>query len=156
MISEKTIAVVVPAYNEETQIENVVKNMPEFVDRIVVVNDGSTDKTLDVLKQLIVQPVNNAVTIKNKLDQIQELKNFNRAEQVLIEKRKKELGYFPASNIVNEKSSEEWLTIHDVVRYTKLSQPTIRRYIKKGKIKASKATGRLLFKRSSIDSWLSE
>ena len=56
-----------------------------FVDRIVVVNDGSTDKTLDVFKQLIVQPVNNAVTIKNKLDQIQELKNFNRAEQVLIE-----------------------------------------------------------------------
>ena len=102
MISEKTIAVVVPAYNEETQIENVVKNMPEFVDRIVVVNDGSTDKTLDVLKQLIVQPENNAVTIKNKLDQIQELKNFNRAEQVLIDKRKKELGYFPASNIVNE------------------------------------------------------
>ena len=89
MISEKTIAVVVPAYNEETQIENVVKNMPEFVDRIVVVNDGSTDKTLDVLKQLIVQPVNNAVTIKNKLDQIQELKNFNRAEQVLIERGKK-------------------------------------------------------------------
>ena len=48
---------------------------------------------LFVLKQLIVQPENNAVTIKNKLNQIQELKNFNRAEQVLIDKRKKELGY---------------------------------------------------------------
>ena len=48
----------------------------------------------------------------------------------------------------------EWLTISEVVQYTKLSEPTIRRYIKSGSLKASKETGRLLFKRSDVDRWL--
>ncbi|MEA3448968.1 MAG: glycosyltransferase family 2 protein, partial [Bacteroidota bacterium] len=41
MIKNKTIAVVVPAYNEEKQIEMVIETMPDFVDRIVIVNDKS-------------------------------------------------------------------------------------------------------------------
>ncbi|MGB6035339.1 MAG: glycosyltransferase family 2 protein [Cryomorphaceae bacterium] len=53
MISGKTIAVVVPAYNEESQIEHVVQSMPDFVDRIVVVNDKSKDATLEVLQGLL-------------------------------------------------------------------------------------------------------
>ncbi len=40
---------VVPAYNEEQQILHVIDTMPDFVDRIVVVNDRSTDRTLEVL-----------------------------------------------------------------------------------------------------------
>ncbi|NLW95148.1 MAG: glycosyltransferase family 2 protein [Chlamydiae bacterium] len=39
------IAAVVPAHNEERLIERVVGGMPPFVDRIVVVDDGSTDAT---------------------------------------------------------------------------------------------------------------
>ena len=50
MINNKTVAVVVPAYNEETQIGMVIETMPEFVDRIVIVNDLSKDKTNEIVK----------------------------------------------------------------------------------------------------------
>lgn len=40
-----TIAVVVPAYNEARHIGLTLRGMPEYVDRIVVVDDGSTDET---------------------------------------------------------------------------------------------------------------
>ena len=43
------IVVVVPAYNEETQIARVFDLMPAFVDRIVVVDDASRDGTKDVV-----------------------------------------------------------------------------------------------------------
>jgi glycosyltransferase involved in cell wall biosynthesis len=52
MLNNKTIAVVVPCYNEETQIGMVIETMPDFVDRIVVVNDKSKDKTIEVVKSL--------------------------------------------------------------------------------------------------------
>lgn len=51
MLHNKTIAVIVPAYNEEKQIGFVMESMPEFVDRIIVINDCSKDKTKEqVLK----------------------------------------------------------------------------------------------------------
>ena len=55
---------------------------------------------------------------------------------------------------VKEDKTDQWFTINEVSHYTKLSEPTIRRYIKAGKLKASKETGRLLFKKSNIDRWL--
>jgi len=45
MINDKTIAVVVPAYNEEKQIGKVIDAIPGFVDQIIVINDGSVDNT---------------------------------------------------------------------------------------------------------------
>jgi glycosyltransferase involved in cell wall biosynthesis len=39
------VGVVVPAYNEEKQIDNVLETMPSFVDRVFVVDDGSGDTT---------------------------------------------------------------------------------------------------------------
>ena len=59
-------------------------------------------------------------------------------------------------NKVKKGSSDEWLTIRQAVNYTKLSHRTLRRYISKGKLKASKNTGRLLFKKSHLDKWLNE
>jgi len=49
---------------------------------------------------------------------------------------------------------DEWMTIRQVVNYTKLSDQTIRRYIRGGFLKVSNRTGRLLFKKSNIDRWL--
>jgi glycosyltransferase involved in cell wall biosynthesis len=49
MYRGKTIAVVVPAYNEERQIAKVIETMPELVDRIVVVDDASHDNTKAVI-----------------------------------------------------------------------------------------------------------
>lgn len=52
MYEQRRIAVVVPAHNEETQITRVVETMPEIVDRIVIVNDASKDRTADVVRSL--------------------------------------------------------------------------------------------------------
>jgi len=52
MLYDKTLAVVVPAYNEETQIRIVVETMPDIVDSIIIVNDCSTDNTLAEVEKL--------------------------------------------------------------------------------------------------------
>jgi glycosyltransferase involved in cell wall biosynthesis len=49
MYRSRSVAVVVPAHNEETQIARVIDTMPAFVDRIVVVDDCSSDKTAAVV-----------------------------------------------------------------------------------------------------------
>ncbi|MBL7206321.1 MAG: glycosyltransferase family 2 protein [Candidatus Aenigmarchaeota archaeon] len=43
---------IVPAYNEEKNIEKVVDGLRNKVDEIIVVNDGSADRTGDILKNL--------------------------------------------------------------------------------------------------------
>ena len=45
MYEGRTVAVVVPAYNEERLIERVLETMPPLVDRIIVVDDCSSDET---------------------------------------------------------------------------------------------------------------
>jgi glycosyltransferase involved in cell wall biosynthesis len=52
MFEGKRVAVVVPAHNEETQIETVIRTMPELVDQIVIVDDMSSDQTVKVVKEL--------------------------------------------------------------------------------------------------------
>jgi glycosyltransferase involved in cell wall biosynthesis len=49
---EKTIAVVVPAYNEEKLIAKTIASVPGLVDRILVVNDASTDRTAEIVEAL--------------------------------------------------------------------------------------------------------
>lgn len=43
----KTVAVVVPAYNEEVLVGSTVATVPAFVDRIIVVDDASQDATAE-------------------------------------------------------------------------------------------------------------
>jgi len=51
----KTIAVVVPCYNEQSQIGKVLETMPDFVDCIIVVDDRSTDGTGEVARRHIAE-----------------------------------------------------------------------------------------------------
>ncbi|MCW2950036.1 MAG: putative glycosyl transferase, partial [Thermoleophilia bacterium] len=51
MFEGNSIAVVVPCYKEETQIRAVIETMPAFVDRIIVVDDRSPDRTADVVRE---------------------------------------------------------------------------------------------------------
>ncbi len=53
MYRDHRISVVVPAYNEETQITRVIETMPDIVDRIVIVNDCSKDRTAEVVRSLL-------------------------------------------------------------------------------------------------------
>jgi glycosyltransferase involved in cell wall biosynthesis len=52
MYRDKKVCVVVPAYNEETQIGKVINTMPPYVDSIVIVNDCSKDKTEEAVKAI--------------------------------------------------------------------------------------------------------
>jgi glycosyltransferase involved in cell wall biosynthesis len=54
MFEGRQVAVVVPAYNEERLIDRVLETMPPLVDRIIVVDDCSTDGTAERL--LAAQP----------------------------------------------------------------------------------------------------
>ncbi len=50
MYKEHTICVVVPAYNEEKLIGKVLDSMPDFVDKVVVVDDKSADRTAEIVR----------------------------------------------------------------------------------------------------------
>ncbi|TVZ52287.1 glycosyltransferase family 2 protein [Dokdonia sp. Hel_I_53] len=47
-MKEKIIKVIIPAYNEEDSIGLVIKDIPKIVDEIIVVDNGSTDRTASV------------------------------------------------------------------------------------------------------------
>ena len=51
MYRDTRVGVVVPAYNESELVETVVETTPEFVDRIYVVDDCSTDDTWEHVQQ---------------------------------------------------------------------------------------------------------
>ncbi len=49
MYSGKALAVVIPAYNEELLIADAIKSVPGFIDKVYVVDDGSTDRTAEII-----------------------------------------------------------------------------------------------------------
>ena len=111
MLNNKTIAVVVPCYNEETQIELVIKTMPEFVDRIIIVNDNSNDNTEKIVKKLIEKDNSKIIKINNILGKIKPNKH-NRANIILQELQKKEIKYFVDHSIYSIDKSRIVLINH--------------------------------------------
>ncbi len=101
MLKGKTVAVVVPAYNEETQIGMVIESMPDFVDRIVIVNDKSPDRTGEVVQEYIDKdPASslNLVPFPNPVTP----NIYNHADQYLEEMNKKEVQYFVPAEVANK------------------------------------------------------
>ena len=66
MYKNKKISVVIRAFNEEKFISSVVNSIPDFVDRIYVVNDASTDRTFEILSSQC-QRENRLSIITNKI-----------------------------------------------------------------------------------------
>ena len=52
MIERKQIAVVMPAYNAEKTLERTVSDLPGTVDIKILVDDSSTDQTLQLAHRL--------------------------------------------------------------------------------------------------------
>ena len=50
MYKNKKISLVMPCYNEEKGVEEILKNKPSFIDEVIVVDNNSNDKTLDTAK----------------------------------------------------------------------------------------------------------
>lgn len=101
MLNDKTVAVVVPAYNEEKQIGIVLESMPEFVDRIVVVNDCSDDKTADIVKEHMNSDKNLSPEINIIAESVPK-SAYNKADILLQEQLKENIKYFVPAEVVNQ------------------------------------------------------
>ncbi|NBC84512.1 MAG: glycosyltransferase, partial [Bacteroidetes bacterium] len=93
MLNNKTIAVVIPAFNEEKQIKMVLDSIPAYIDRIIVINDSSQDHTAAIVQRYIDQ---DKVDYSNDLIKPTEIEKniFNQADiiaQELIAKEKQKL-----------------------------------------------------------------
>ncbi len=107
MLKNKTIAVVVPAFNEELQIGRVIETMPEFVDRIIIVNDNSSDQTAEIVGNYFNTNYNKSTfVIEDILDKI-ENNSYNRADYIVQEGLKREMKYFTPSEVTNENPEKD-------------------------------------------------
>ena len=100
MLNNQTIAVVVPCYNEETQIGMVIETMPDFVDRIIIINDKSKDKTSEIVRSYISEDKTEKIKIPNILDDVKP-NRYNRANIVLQDIQKEEITKFTPSQVYN-------------------------------------------------------
>ena len=57
-------------------------------------------------------------------------------------------------SMIEKDSKVGFMDIKQVVQYSSTSASTIRRAIKKGVLKVSRSTGKLLFKTEWVDKWL--
>lgn len=105
MLNNKTIAVVVPAYNEESQISTVLKSMPAYVDRIIVVDDKSSDRTVRAVKQIIKQ-IKKVKKLPNAGIKIRKTR-YNRADVVASDMREKEEQLYVPHIVVNDQPDRD-------------------------------------------------
>lgn len=102
MLGGKTVAVVVPCYNEETQILSVLETMPDFVDRIVVVDDCSKDNTFEVVRNYVDSLPSSPLVIEDLVAREVKRSRFNNAEVVLGELRREEIKKYTPQVIYNK------------------------------------------------------
>jgi glycosyltransferase involved in cell wall biosynthesis len=63
------VGVVVPAYNEEKLIERTIRTMPSFVDRIIVVDDCSQDRTAEIVESVARESEERVLLLRNEVNQ---------------------------------------------------------------------------------------
>lgn len=50
MIENKSIALIIPCYNEEEGLKTLLPKIPKFIDEIIIVDNNSSDSTADIAK----------------------------------------------------------------------------------------------------------
>ena len=69
MFKNRSVAVVVPCFNEEKYIRKVIDTIPDFIDFIVVVDDKSLDHTVNIVKEYVATQKERVVLIEHKKNQ---------------------------------------------------------------------------------------
>lgn len=69
MYENQIIGVVVPAYNEEKLIGRTIDTIPDFVDRVIVVDDGSYDATVERIQERVAQQPERVILIQHEVNQ---------------------------------------------------------------------------------------
>lgn len=111
MLKKSTIAVVVPAYNEESQIELVINTMPDFVDRIIVVDDASKDKTKKIVKRCIDNQTTSPVKLPYLWNQSESDNPYDRAQNFVVRKNKEELEWFTPHSAYPENQDDSRIVL---------------------------------------------
>lgn len=110
MINNKTITVVIPAFNEENQIGLVLETMPDFVDRIIMVNDSSTDNTVQAAKSFTKK------LGAFKLPEIQKQEDkssfYNKANEIIEQWNKEEIKYFAPAEVIHDNPDQRLVIIN--------------------------------------------
>jgi len=57
-ISKKKICVLIPTYNNEKTLKRVIDGVLDYTESIIVINDGSTDSTLQILEKYAITVIN--------------------------------------------------------------------------------------------------
>lgn len=109
MLEKKSVAVVVPAYNEEIQIKIVIETMPDFVDKIIVVNDCSTDKTSQIVEGYFEHAGESKHLIpEEKIEQTL----YNQIDILEQKKSKEDWKFFPPHEIIQDEKFNRLVLIN--------------------------------------------
>lgn len=69
MYKDKTIGVVIPAYNEENLIGQTIESVPDYVDKVIVVNDCSLDNTATIAETYVEKQPERVLLIQHTANQ---------------------------------------------------------------------------------------
>ena len=58
------------------------------------------------------------------------------------------------SIMLGKKKDDSWMDINKASKYCDVSSATLRRNVESNRLKASKQTGKMLFKKSDLEDWL--
>lgn len=64
MYRKKKIAVIIPAYNEEESLPFVLKALPHYIDKVIVADNGSSDRTNKIAQDKTLHP--NVIVCREK------------------------------------------------------------------------------------------
>tara|TARA_B100001121_G_C18681167_1_gene618593 strand:- start:377 stop:1477 length:1101 start_codon:yes stop_codon:yes gene_type:complete len=114
MLKNKTIAVVIPAYNESTQIKMVLDSIPDFVDRVIVVDDHSKDDTVKIVQEYL-KNNDSDIEIPHFNSSEIEANPYNKADIELRKKAISEFDFFTPQTCFNKDDSSSRIILikHD-------------------------------------------